>query len=445
MSLLYHGRTLRRRRLTKLTALGLLAATYDIVAGGPYGVEDIVGKAGGYGGALLILLLTPLLWGGPTALMVSELASAVPKEGGFYTWVRRGMGPFWGYQEAWLSLVGSMFDMAIYPALFAAYTVRLFPALASGWWPVLIGCGMIAVCVGWNLFPARAIGKGSIFLTLLYLSPFLVIVALALAHPPAAGAGLGGLGGLDLLGGIMVAMWNFSGWDNPSTVAGEVERPGQAYPSVMLKGMVIVTLSYVIPVSACGWAGIDLELWKTGGWVDIARVLGGTTLAATVMLAGATANLATFNALAMSLARLPMVMAEDGYLPRIFAWKHPRTHVPVFSLLASAVTWAVCQTLGFVSVVVFDVLISGLSVLLEFWALVALRIREPNLPRPFRVPGGLWGAVAIGLGPTALIALSFVRADAETILGMSGLVFSLILIGLGPVCYWLSRRFGRPS
>ena len=113
-----------RRRLTKLTALGLLAATYDIVAGGPYGLEDIVGKAGGYGAALLILALTPLLWGGPTALMVSELAGAIPQEGGFYAWVRRGMGPFWGYQEAWLSLLGSMFDMAIYPALFAAYMGR---------------------------------------------------------------------------------------------------------------------------------------------------------------------------------------------------------------------------------------------------------------------------------------------------------------------------------
>jgi len=431
---------LRRRRLTKLTALGLLAATYDIVAGGPYGLEDIVGKAGSYGGALLILLLMPLLWGGPTALMVGELASSVPKEGGFYAWVRRGMGPFWGYQEAWLSLVGSMFDMAIYPALFAAYMGRMFPQVAGGAWPVVIGCGMIAVCVGWNLFPARAIGKGSIFLTMLYLSPFLVIVALALAKASPAVPASGGLGGLDLLGGIMVAIWNFSGWDNPSTVAGEVERPERAYPSVMWRGLLIVTLGYVIPVSACGWAGIDLALWKTGGWVDIARVLGGTTLAGAVMLAGAAANLATFNALAMSLARLPMVMAEDGYLPRIFAWKHPRTHVPVVSLLASAVTWAVCQTLGFVSVVVFDVLISGLSVILEFCALVALRIREPGLRRPFRVPGGMWGAVGIGIPPAALIVMSFVRADAETILGMSGMVFSAGLIALGPILYWLSRR-----
>jgi amino acid transporter len=162
------------------------------------------------------------------------------------------------------------------------------------------------------------------------------------------------------------------------------------------------------------------------------------------MLAGAAANFATFNALAMSLTRLPMVMAEDGFLPRIFALKNPRTGVPVLSLLASAVTWAVCQSLGFISVVVLDVLLSGLSVILEFWALVALRIREPGLRRPYKVPGGLWGAVAVGIGPTVLIALAVVRADSERIMGMNGLAFSLVLIALGPLFYWLSKFLWRP-
>ncbi len=69
----------------------------------------------------------PLLWSLPTALMIGELASAIPAEGGFYVWVLRAMGRFWGFQEAWLSLVASIFDMAIYPTLFVAYLVRLFP------------------------------------------------------------------------------------------------------------------------------------------------------------------------------------------------------------------------------------------------------------------------------------------------------------------------------
>ena len=62
--------------------------------------------------------------------MIGELSSALPNEGGYYSWVRRAMGDFWGFQEAWLSLVASMFDMAIYPTLFVAYLTRLFPWFA---------------------------------------------------------------------------------------------------------------------------------------------------------------------------------------------------------------------------------------------------------------------------------------------------------------------------
>ena len=101
----------------KLTVLSLAAATYFMVSGGPYGVEELVQDTG-YKLAIVILFIIPLIWSLPTGLMVGELAAALPAEGGFYVWVRRAMGPFWGFQEAWLSLVASIFDMAIYPTLF---------------------------------------------------------------------------------------------------------------------------------------------------------------------------------------------------------------------------------------------------------------------------------------------------------------------------------------
>ena len=99
--------------------LPLLAATYFMVSGGPYGLEEIIGDAG-YGWALIILFVLPFFWSLPTSLMIGELAAAVPEEGGL-TMVRRVMGPFWGFQEAWLSLAASIFDMAIYPTLFVTY------------------------------------------------------------------------------------------------------------------------------------------------------------------------------------------------------------------------------------------------------------------------------------------------------------------------------------
>jgi hypothetical protein len=121
--------------------LPLIAATYFMVSGGPYGIEDILGGAG-FAKAIVILLVLPFLWCLPTALMIGELASAIPAEGGFYIWVRRALGPFWGYQEGWLSLSASIFDMAIYPAIFVLYLGKFNPALTAagaatpGRWPL---------------------------------------------------------------------------------------------------------------------------------------------------------------------------------------------------------------------------------------------------------------------------------------------------------------------
>src|SRR5947208_5057936 len=140
----------------KLRMLPLLAATYFMVSGGPYGLEEIIGDAG-YGWALIILFVLPFFWSLPTSLMIGELAAAVPEEGGFYAWVRRAMGPFWGFQEAWLSLAASIFDMAIYPVLFVTYLGFLFqrPELAKGYPVLLIGSGVIVACVITNIRGAR--------------------------------------------------------------------------------------------------------------------------------------------------------------------------------------------------------------------------------------------------------------------------------------------------
>ena len=83
--------------------------------------------------------------------MVSELSSALPEPGGYYAWVKRALGPFWGFQEAWLSLVASIFDMAIYPTLFTLYLARLWPGFGEGAQPTLVGVAVLAVCTALNL------------------------------------------------------------------------------------------------------------------------------------------------------------------------------------------------------------------------------------------------------------------------------------------------------
>jgi amino acid transporter len=86
----------------------------------------------GPGLALLLLLVVPILWSVPEALIIGELASMLPEEGGYYRWVRRAFGPAWAFQNAWCTLLYSLVDMAIYPVLFAQYLAWFAPGL-PGW------------------------------------------------------------------------------------------------------------------------------------------------------------------------------------------------------------------------------------------------------------------------------------------------------------------------
>ncbi len=419
----------------KLGVWPLIAATYFMVAGGPYGLEEIV-EGAGYAGAFAILLLTPLVWSFPTALMVSELASAIPEEGGFYVWVKRAMGRFWGFQEAWLTMMGSLFDMAIYPTLFVGYIGMMFPALGVSPWPLVLGIGMIIVCTLWNLLGARAVGESSVWMGVLLLAPFAVLVVLAMFHRSGAPPTLTGSHGTDVLGGLLIAMWNYMGWDNVTTVAGEVDRPQRTYPRAMFGAVLLVMVSYLLPVGAAAWAGISADGWTTGGWVRIGGEIGGPLLAGAITLAGMVGAVGTFNALTMSLSRIPMVLAQDGMLPRAFARVLPRTGAPWVAIVVCAVAWGLCFPLGFVSLVILDVLLTGLSILLEFVALVALRIREPKLPRPYRVPGGLLGCILLGVGPAALMTLSVLRNSDERMGSVNALGVGAALIAAGPVIYF---------
>jgi amino acid transporter len=425
----------------KLTLLPLAAATFFMVSGGPYGLEDVVQMAG-YAGAIAILLITPLLWSIPTAMMVSELASAVPEEGGFYIWVQRGLGRFWGYQETWLSLAGSIFEMALYPTLFVDYLGHFAPSLTAGHRAIAIELTLIVVCTLWNLFGARAVGEGSVWMSATLLAPFVVLVALCFtrhATHPAAASSHPVMRHVDILGGVLVAMWNFMGWDNTSTVAEEVDRPQRTFPLAMLIAVSLITVSYLMPVAAAAYAGVSPLGWSTGGWVDVGRAIGGEWLSIAIAAGGAIGAIGCFNALMLSFTRLPLVMAQDGYLPKIFTRTSARTGMPWVSITACAIGWAACLFLNFERLVIIDVLLTGLSILLEFWALTGLRIREPNLPRPYRVPGGIVGTILIGVPPLALMVAAVIRNRTEAIGATSSLAIALVFIALGPIFYFATR------
>jgi amino acid transporter len=436
--MLLRGKSAQR----KMRMLPLVAATYFMVSGGPYGIEDILGGAG-FLRAIVILLVLPVIWSLPTALMIGELAAAIPAEGGFYVWVRRAMGPFWGYQESWLSLSASIFDMALYPALFVLYLGKFSPALTDGWKAYLWSLAVVALCCAWNLRGAPQVGEDSVGMGALLLVPFAVFVVLGLwrgftLHPAIAWGRPASDEALST--GVLVALWNYMGWDNASTVAQEVEDPQRTYPRAMIAATALTTVTYILPLAAMALAGVSASSFSTGDWTTAARDVGGPLLGMAVIAGGCITGVGMFNALVMSYTRLPMAMAQDGMLPRALARRN-RRGVPWLSVLVCGLAWALALKLPFERLISIDLILYGSSLLLEFVALAVLRIREPELARPFKA-GNLAFACLLGVGPAVLIGYAlYVSRDEKVIGSLSALMFAAAVALAGPLLYFITAAF----
>jgi amino acid transporter len=276
-------------------------------------------------------------------------------------------------------------------------------------------------------------------MTVLLLAPFALLSAAAFfGHAPAA-LGPATAGPPDLAGGVLIAMWNYTGWDNASTIAGEVDRPARVYPLAVVTSVGLIALTYVVPMGAMWWAGVDPSAWETGSWVDAARTYGGAALGMAVVAGGMLSAFGMYSALCLSYSRIPAVLADDGYLPRVLSRRFARSGTPWVAVLVSSVGWMLSLGLSFERLISIDILLYGTSLILEFVALVVLRVREPDLVRPFRVPGGTVGAAALGVGPLALLGFALVKNVHERIAGVSGLAFGAGVVLLGPVAYAASR------
>src|SRR5207244_2037332 len=163
-----------------LTLGPLVAVMFFTVSGGPFGLEGLVGQVGP-GLALLLLLATPLLYSVPEALLIGELASMLPVEGGYYQWVKRAFGRFWGFWNGWLSWTYSLVDMAIYPVLFLQYLRFFAPGLNrfDSW---LVALLLIWGATWLNLRGTQVVGAASRWFVAAVLLPFAVLSAAALVH-----------------------------------------------------------------------------------------------------------------------------------------------------------------------------------------------------------------------------------------------------------------------
>ena len=204
----------------------------------------------------------------------------------------------------------------------------------------------------------------------------------------------------------------------------------------MMLTLAAIVVSYAIPVAAVWRTHVPPAFWATGSWADIASLIAGRWLGLAVVVAGMISMLGMFNSLTMSYSRLPVAMAEAGYAPRLLQ-RRLSNGIPWVSIVVCGVAWMAALGLSFDRLVMLDILLYGASLVLEFVALVVLRACEPGLARPFRIPGGIAGAIAAGVGPSALLIAALIRNRHEQMGRISALTLGIILMLAGVVLWFL--------
>ncbi len=442
----FHPATSSRSAVTRrISLIPLVALMYLVVSGGAYGMEDAV-RIAGPRLTILLCLIVPITLSLPTSLMAAELTALMPIEGGFYFWVKEAFGPFAGFMEAYLTLLYTAVDMAIYPVLFGAYLSFIFPIGFAG--EATLALALVWLSGILNLMGVRPVGNASILLTVLLLAPFGAIVVLGMPglihwQPPPEHLGSHFLSALGA--GLTVVIWNFCGWENLSVVSGELENPGRNYLRAVAITLPLVALGYLLPLMVAVSGPNAATDWRTGSFSAVGAAIGGRYLGAAVAIGGGVSAFAIFEAGMLWVSRMPLVLARERYLPRALSDLMASTATPWKSILVCCGVYSMLLPLGFVALVVMDVFFYMSALALEMGALLRLRRTHPERDGRLVIGRSRAALYAIVIAPMLTWIATFGLAlGAEN--ATQGFIAAVAITLAGwPVFAFLKRRYGGPA
>lgn len=414
------------KKTPKLTLLPLIALIFYDVSGGPFGVEDSVKAGGGPLLSLLGFLIFPFIWSIPEALVTAELATSFPENGGYVLWISAAFGPFWGFQEGFWKWFSGVMDNALYPVLFLDYlkhSIPIFNRLVARI-PALLGLTVSLTYL--NYRGLHIVGFSAVALAIFSLFPFVVMGVLSIPRISPKHWFVVDFKKVDWRGYFNTMFWNLNYWDKASTLAGEVENPSKTFPMALFGAVVLVVSSYLVPLLAgTGALGANYGAWSDGYFAEVGLLIGGSWLKWWIQVAAAMSNMGLFEAEMSGDAFQLLGMSEMGMLPAIFA-SRSKHGTPTISILLSATGVIFLSWMSFQEILEFLNFLYSIGMLLEFAAFIKLRIKKPDLHRPYKVPFQTFGAIMLCVPPAVLLVLVMCLASLRTFFA-SGAV---IIVGL---------------
>lgn len=419
----------------KVGVIGVVGMIYAMTAAGAYGIEDMI-SASGPGMTIIMLLVLPLVWAFPIALASSELGSAIPDECGFYRWVQRALGEFWGFQIGWLKNIGIYINVAVFVVLATDYLASFVGM--NQFQSYICKVIIIAIFTWVNLRGIKDVAIVSSIISGAILVAFAGIAIIGFLNfsqnpfEPVVATGQTVVGSVG--SSIAIGMWMYAGYESMSSLAGELENP-QIIPKAIIIALPLIIGTYVLPtIASLGSIG-QWESWGSEGvsYVNVAMKYA-PAFGVAFMLVAFISNISMFNVYLASGARGFFVMAEDNLAPKTLTKCDKKHGVPYIAILSlSIVSLILCMFNFDILVTIVSLFNMGLYSLIMISQIV-LRRTEPDLPRPYKIRLGKVGTDIFCAIPVvvAFIALYINGAD-YFVLGLLGMA-------TGPIAYIIFKR-----
>ncbi len=326
------------------------------------------------------------------ALCYAEIGAAVPRSGGEYHFLSYCYHPGAGFISGWVSAtVGFAAPVALVAMTFAAYLQAVFPDLPR----TLAACVLIGALALGHMRSHQASGSVQWVFTVVKLTLILVFCAATFLLVPEGqpirfapdASDLGVLGSAGFAVALIYVNYAYTGWNAATYITGELENPQRSLPRVLALGTGVVTIIYVLLNGAFLYAAPAAEMV---GKIEIGYIAGeyvfGAQGAKIMAVALALLLISTVSAMTLAGPRVLQVIGEDipvmSALARLNGNGIPARAIALQSLIA--MTFVITAT--FESILVFTGFVLGLNTLFAVLGVILLRLREPDLPRPFRVP-----------------------------------------------------------
>jgi amino acid transporter len=206
-------------------------------------------------------------------------------------------------------------------------------------------------------------------------------------------------------------LWLYSGYEQCSSVAEEIDNPQRSYPRALAIVVPLSVATYFLPALFSLAALGNWQDWNTAYLSTAAQRIGGGWLGLLMTIAAMLGNVSLLNATVLTSTRMPSSMSEDGYLPPVFAAKHAKFGTPWIAILISSAIYAVLSFHTMAQLLTVYVWLRILVTVLTVLAAWRLRQLQPELKRPFRIPGKATGLAYVVIAPIVMSAIALVGSD----------------------------------